>query len=62
VKTKWKITIGIVLAVVAAGGTVASVRWSQSAQVTVQSAIAARSDLASIVTASGEIKPKTTPT
>ncbi len=58
-KTKWKVVIGIVLAAVAVGGTVASVRWSQSAQVTVQTAIAARSDLTSIVTASGEIKPKT---
>lgn len=58
-KTKWKITIGIVLAVAAAGGTAASVRWSQSAQVTVQTAIAAKGDLTSVVTASGEIKPKT---
>lgn len=58
-KTKWKIVIGIVLVVAAIGGTVASVRWSQSAQVTVQTAIAAKGDLTSIVTASGEIKPKT---
>jgi HlyD family secretion protein len=58
-KTKWKVTIGIVLGVAAAAGTVASVRWSQSAQVTVQTAVAARGDLTSIVTASGEIKPKT---
>jgi HlyD family secretion protein len=59
VKTKWKVTIGIVLGVAAAAGTVASVRWSQSAQVTVQTAVAARGDLTSVVTASGEIKPKT---
>lgn len=58
-KTKWKVTIGIVLGVAAAAGTVASVRWSQSAQVTVQTAVAARGDLTSVVTASGEIKPKT---
>ena len=58
-KTKWKITIGIVLGVAAAAGTVASVRWSQSAQVTVQTAVAARGDLTSVVTASGEVKPKT---
>ena len=58
-KTKWKIVIGVVLAVAAIGGTVASVRWSQSAQVTVQSATAAKGDLTSVVTASGEIKPKT---
>jgi len=59
VKTKWKIVIGIVLAAAAVGGTVASVRWSQSAQVTVQTATVAKGDLTSIVTASGEIKPKT---
>lgn len=58
-KTKWKIVIGIVLAAAAVGGTVASVRWSQSAQVTVQTATVAKGDLTSIVTASGEIKPKT---
>jgi HlyD family secretion protein len=59
VKTKWKIVIGVVLVVAAIGGTVASVRWSQSAQVTVQTAIVAKGDLTSIVTASGEVKPKT---
>ena len=58
-KTKWKVIIGLVVAVVAVGGTVASVRWSQSAQVTVQTATVAKGDLTSIVTASGEIKPKT---
>jgi len=58
-KTKWKVTIGILLGVAAVAGTVASVRWSQSAQVTVQTAVAARGDLTSIVTASGEVKPKT---
>jgi len=59
VKTKWKIVVGTLLAVVAVGGNVASVRWSRSAQVTVQTATAAKGDLTSIVTASGEIKPKT---
>jgi HlyD family secretion protein len=59
VKTKWKIVVGTLLGVVAVGGTVASVRWSRSAQVTVQTATAAKGDLTSIVTASGEIKPKT---
>ena len=58
-KTKWKIVIGVVLAVAAVGGTVASVRWSQSAQVTVQTATVAKGDLTSIVTASGEVKPRT---
>jgi len=59
VKTQWKVVIGIVVAVAAVGGTVASIRWSQSAQVTVQSATVAKGDLTAIVTASGEIKPKT---
>jgi HlyD family secretion protein len=59
VKTKWKVIIGLILVVVAVGGTVASVRWSRGAQVTVQTATVARGDLTSIVTASGEIKPKT---
>jgi len=59
VKTKWKVVIGIVLAVAAVAGTVASVRWSQSAQVTVQTATVTKGDLTSIVTASGEVKPKT---
>lgn len=58
-KTKWKVVIGIVVAVGAVGGTVASVRWSRGSQVTVQTAIVARGDLTSVVTASGEIKPRT---
>lgn len=58
-KTKWKVVIGLVVGVAAVAGTVASVRWSQSAQVTVQTATANRGELTSIVTASGEVKPKT---
>ncbi|MCU1334655.1 MAG: secretion protein HlyD family protein [Bryobacterales bacterium] len=58
-KTKWKVVIGLVGSVVAAGGVLASVRWSRSAQVTVQTATVVRGDLTSIVTASGEIKPRT---
>ena len=58
-KTKWKIVIGLFVVVAAVGGTVASVRWSRSAQVTVQTATAARSDLTALVTASGEITPRT---
>jgi HlyD family secretion protein len=59
VKTKWKVIIGLFLAVVAIGGTVASVRWSRGSQVTVQTAIVAKGDLTAIVTASGEVKPRT---
>ena len=58
-KTKWKIVIGVVLSAVAIGGVVASVRYSQAAQVTVQTTTVARGDLTSVVTASGEIKPRT---
>ena len=58
-KTKWKVVIGVTLAAVAVGGTVASVRWSRGSQVTVQTAAAAKSDLTSVVTASGEITPRT---
>jgi len=59
VKTQWKVIIGLVLAALAVGGTVASVRWSRGAEVTVQTAIATRGDLTSVVTASGEVKPRT---
>ena len=58
-KTKWKIVIGVVLALAAAAGTVASIRYSQSAQVTVQTATVSKGDLTSVVTASGEITPRT---
>ncbi|MBZ5672967.1 MAG: efflux RND transporter periplasmic adaptor subunit [Acidobacteriia bacterium] len=58
-KTKWKIVIGVVLALAAVAGTVASIRYSQSAQVTVQTATVSKGDLTSIVTASGEITPRT---
>ena len=58
-KTKWKIVLGVVLSAVAIGGVVASVRYSQAAQVTVQTTTVARGDLTSVVTASGEIKPRT---
>jgi len=59
VKTKWKIVIGVTLSAVAIGGVVASVRMSQAAQVTVQTTTVARGDLTSLVTASGEVKPRT---
>ena len=58
-KTKWKIVIGVTLSAVAIGGVVASVRMSQAAQVTVQTTTVARGDLTSLVTASGEVKPRT---
>jgi len=58
VKTKWKITIAIVALSVVSGGIYASVKYSQRGVVTVQTGKVIRQDLSSIVTASGEIKPK----
>jgi HlyD family secretion protein len=57
-KTKWKIVIGIVVLLMIAAGVFASVKYSQRGIVTVQTGHAVKQDLASIVTASGEIKPK----
>jgi HlyD family secretion protein len=57
-KTKWKIVIGVVVLLMIAGGIFASVKYSQRGIVTVQTGHAVKQDLASIVTASGEIKPK----
>ena len=57
-KRKWKITLFVVLLLVVAGGIFASIRMNQKGVVTVQTGKSVRQDLASIVTASGEIKPK----
>ena len=58
-KTKWKVVIGITLSAVVAGGVYASVRYRQAGEVTVQTTTVSRADLTSLVTASGEIKPRT---
>jgi HlyD family secretion protein len=58
VKPKWKIAIGILVLVLIAGGVTASVKWGQKDLVTVQTGLASKSDLTSVVTASGEIKPR----
>ncbi len=55
-KWKWMIGAGLVLAV--AGGILAKVKISQNGVVTVQTGRAVRQDLVSLVTASGEIKPR----
>ena len=57
-KTKWKITIGIAVLLVIAVGVFASVKYSQKGIVTVQTGRASKQDLSSLVTASGEIKPR----
>ncbi len=58
-KRKWKIWLIIAGVVVVTGGVLAGVKRSQAGIVEVQTGRAVRQDLTSIVTASGEIKPKT---
>ncbi len=57
-KRKWKILLVIGLAFLVAGGIFASVRLNQRGTVTLQTGRVFREDLTSVVTASGEIKPK----
>lgn len=57
-KRKWKITLGVIVFLLVAGGVFASMRFNQRGIVTVQTGRASRQDLTSIVTASGEIKPR----
>ncbi len=57
-KSKWKWIIGVGAVLVVGGGTIASVKMSQRGIVSVQTGKAAKQDLTSLVTASGEIKPK----
>jgi len=58
VKRKWKIILAITLLLLVSGGTYASYRYSQRDIVTVQTGKVIRQDLTSVVTASGEIKPR----
>ncbi len=58
-KRKWKITLPILALALIGGGIYGSMQWSQRDLVTVQTGTAARMDLTSIVTASGEVKPRT---
>ncbi len=57
-KRKWKIWIFVIALVVVTGGVIAGSKYSQRGIVTVQTGRVSRQDLTSIVTASGEIKPK----
>ena len=57
-KTKWKIVIAIVVLLLITAGVTASVKYSQRGVVTVQTGKVLREDLASVVTASGEVKPR----
>jgi HlyD family secretion protein len=58
VKRKWKAWLIAIALVVVAAGVIASVKYSRQGIVTVQTGRVVRQDLASSVTASGEIKPK----
>jgi HlyD family secretion protein len=58
VKRKWKIVITLVAVLILAIGVYASTVYSKRGVVTVQTGKVVRQDLTSLVTASGEIKPK----
>lgn len=57
-KTKWKVVLALVVLVLIAGGVYASVQYQKRGVITVQTGRVVTEDLASVVTASGEIKPK----
>lgn len=57
-KRKWKLIAFLLLVVLLAVGGLAGYRYTRSGVVTVQSGKAIRQDLTSLVTASGEIKPR----
>ena len=57
-KRKWKIWLVIIGVLVVGGGVLAGVNYTKRGIIEVQTGKAIRQDLASIVTASGEIKPK----
>jgi HlyD family secretion protein len=57
-KLKWKIILGLVLLLTIAGGVYAGIRYSKRGIVPVQTGRVVRQDLSSVVTASGEIKPR----
>jgi len=59
VQAKWKIVIGVGVLVLIGGGVYASIQYSQRDIVTVQTGKVIQEDLASVVTASGEINPRT---
>ena len=57
-KRKWKIWLILIGVIVLVGGVVAGANYSKRGIVEVQTGRTTRQDLSSIVTASGEIKPK----
>jgi len=59
VQAKWKVLIGVGILALIGGGVYASIRYAQRDIVTVQTGKVLQEDLASVVTASGEINPRT---
>jgi HlyD family secretion protein len=59
VQAKWKVLIGVGVLGLIGGGVFASVKYSQRDIVTIQTGRVIQEDLASVVTASGEINPRT---
>lgn len=57
-KRKWKILILVLALLIIAGGIAGGIQYSKRGIVTVQTGKVVRQDLTSLVTASGEIKPK----
>jgi HlyD family secretion protein len=58
VKRKWKVLIGVFAVLILAAGVVASVKYNRRGVVTIQTGKVVLEDLASVVTSSGEIKPR----
>ncbi len=57
-QTKWKVTIGLVVVLGVAGGVAGTIQYQKRGIITVQTGKVLREDLASVVTASGEVKPR----
>ena len=57
-KRKWKILIGVVFLLLVAGGIAGGLKYKTRGIVTVQTGKVVREDLTSIVTTSGEVKPR----
>jgi len=57
-KTKWKVVLGVTAVAVTGGAIAGGIQYSKRGIVTVQTGRVARQDLVSLVTASGEIKPR----
>jgi HlyD family secretion protein len=58
VKRKWKVIVGVLVVVLLGAGVYASTVLSKKGIITVQTGTVVRQDLTSLVTASGEVKPR----